>query len=575
MSTPSALTPRALGLGGVLGALMCLSNLYVGLKTGLGFPAALIACVVGVGTWRALLRLAPSVFGPTLSLSETSIMQSVASSAGYSTGGTIINASVGYLLLAGHHPPFWALLLWTLFSSALGVFIALPLQRPFLHQEPLPFPSGLAAASLARSFHAGDAAGQRSARALGWGATGAGLLALLRDGLAWLPATLALPGAVLGVPLASLTFALDLTLLPLGTGAIVGLRIATSLLLGAGLCFGVLAPVLHTQGLLPTLGYTGILEWSLWPGAALATSASLTQLALQPGLVRRALAALRPAPEAREPTEPHDVPRGVFLAGVGLLAVAVAAVGRAAFDVPFALGLLGVALSFALAAVACRATGETDVTPYGTLGHVAQLVFGGLLPGQALPNTMAASLTGNIASASADLLTDVKAGTLLGVRPRHTFLAQLGGSVLGSLLIVPVFYLLVPDGSALSEERFPAPSGYFVAAMARALASGLGHLDAAARGGVLGGVVLGVGLVLLERWSPARLQRWLPSPIGLGLAFVLPASFSVSLFLGALAAALLARARPATAESLTVPLASGLIAGESLVGLAAVLLTSA
>src|SRR5262245_8758934 len=87
---PRALTARALGLGSVIGALMCLANLYVGLKTGLAFSAALIACVVGLGTHRALLRLSPSLFGPGLSLAETSAMQSAASSAGYSTGGTIV-----------------------------------------------------------------------------------------------------------------------------------------------------------------------------------------------------------------------------------------------------------------------------------------------------------------------------------------------------------------------------------------------------------------------------------------------------------------------------------------------------
>ncbi|ATB30381.1 OPT family oligopeptide transporter [Melittangium boletus] len=570
----SALTPRAIGLGSVLGALMCLSNLYVGLKTGLGFPAALIACVVGLGTQRALLRLSPSLFGPALSLPETSAMQSVASAAGYSTGGTIINASVGYLLLSGHHPPLWALLLWTLFSSALGVFIALPLQRAFLRQDPLPFPSGIAAASIARSFHAGDDEGRRGARALGLGAAGAGLLALARDGFAWVPAALAMPGAVLGVPLAQLTFALDLTLLPLGTGAIVGPRIGASMLLGAGICFGVLAPWLHSHGLLPETGYLGILEWSLWPGAALATSASLTHLAIQPGLVRRAFGGLRSSRQG-EAADPRDVPISWFRIGVTLLSLALAAVGSVAFEVPFFLGLLGVLLSFALAAVACRATGETDVTPYGALGHVAQLVFGALLPGQALPNAMAASLAGNVAASSADLLTDVKAGSLLGVPSRQTFLAQLCGCVVGSALIVPVFYLLVPDGSALSEERFPAPSGYFVAAMARALSSGLGHLSEAARWGVLGGLVLGVGLVLLERWASPRVQRFLPSPIALGLAFALPASFSVSLFLGSMAAALLARVKPDAAQALTVPLASGLIAGESLVGLAAVLVASA
>ncbi|MFL5358532.1 OPT/YSL family transporter [Archangium sp.] len=573
---PPALTVRALGLGGLIGALMCLSNLYVGLKTGLAFPAALIACVVGLGAQRALMRVSPSRFGPALSLQETSAMQSAASSAGYSTGGTIVTASVGYLLLAGHHPPAWALLLWTLLGSALGVVLALPMQRAFIRREPLPFPSGMAAASVARSFHAGDDAGRRGARALGVGALVAGVLSFARDGLQFLPATLALPGTLLGVPLAELSFSLDLTLMPLGTGALVGLRVGVSMLLGALVCFGGLAPWLHAHGMLPQTGFFGILEWSMWPGAALVTSASFTHLLLQRGLLRRTFGLLLgPGRTPDEVPDAADVPRSWFLTGVVLLSLGLVTVGAVAFGIPFPLGLLGVLLSFALAAVACRATGETDMTPTGPLGQVAQLFFGVLMPGNTLANAMASSLSGNIASSSADLLTDVKAGHLLGVRPRQTFLAQLWGCVVGSLLIVPVFYLLVPDASAITEDRFPAPAGFFVAGVARVLSGGVGHLPAAARWGVLGGALLGVGLVLLERFAPEPVRRFVPSPIALGLAFALPASISLSIFLGAVAAALLARAKPALAEAATVPLASGLIAGESLVSLLALLVLGA
>jgi uncharacterized oligopeptide transporter (OPT) family protein len=572
---PLALTVRALGLGSLIGALMCLSNLYVGLKTGLAFPAALIACVVGLGLQGALLRLSPSRFGPSLSLQETSAMQSTASSAGYSTGGTIISASVGYLLLAGHHPPAWALLLWTLLGSALGVVLALPLQRAFIRRDPLPFPTGIAAASAARALHSGDEAGKRGARALGLGALGAGLLAFARDGLHLLPAALAIPGAVLGVPLSSLSFGIDLALVPLGTGMLVGPRIGASLLLGALVCFGGLAPWLHGRGLLAQMDFFGVLEWSMWPGAALVTSASFTHLALQRGLLRRTLGAfLGSGPSGAEVPDAADVPRSWFLAGTALLTLGLMAVGAVAFDIPVWLGLLGVLLSFALAAVACRATGETDITPTGPLGQVAQLAFGVLLPGNTLTNTLAASLSGNIATSSADLLTDVKAGHLLGVAPRQTFLAQLWGCVVGSVLIVPVFYLLVPDTSALSEERFPAPGGMFVAGVARVLATGLGSLSEAARWGALVGGLVGVALVLLERSAPEPVRRFLPSPIALGLAFVLPASASLSICLGAAAAALLARVRPAYALAATVPLASGLIAGESLVSLAVLLLAA-
>jgi len=569
---PRALTPRALGLGSLIGAVMCLSNLYVGLKTGLAFPVALISCVVGLGAWRVLARVRGARGGAGLSLVETSAMQSTASSAGYSTGGTIISASVAWLMLAGSHPPGWALLLWTLLVSALGVLFAVPLQRAFLRREPLTFPTGLAAASAARALHSGGEEGRQGARALGLAALVAALLALARDGLKLFPTSLALPGAVRGLPLASLSFSVETGLLPLGAGALVGPRIGASLLLGAVACFGVLVPWLHARGAITEPGFMGAIGWSMWPGAALVTSASFTHLFLQRGAVRRSFSALLGRDQAAEVLPPgSEVPLRWLVVGLVGLSAGTVVLGAYVFGIPPHLGLLGVLLSFALAVVACRVTGETDVTPTGPLGQVAQLTFGALMPGNTLANTAAASLAGTTATASADLLTDVKAGSLLGALPRQTFLAQLWGCVVGSLVIVPAFLLLVPDSSALSEERFPAPGGLFVAGVAQVLASGLGALSEAARWGALAGALVGAVLALLEQRAPEAVRRFLPSAVALGLAFALPASLSLSMFLGALAAALLARSRPAFAVVATVPLAAGLITGESLVSLAVTL----
>ena len=58
----------------------------------------------------------------------------------------------------------------------------------------------------------------------------------------------------------------------------------------------------------------------------------------------------------------------------------------------------------------------------------------------------------------------------------------------------------------------------------------------------------------------------IPSPTGLGLAFTTPAFNTISMFLGALIALILERKRPVLAERTIVPVSSGFIAGESLVG---------
>ncbi len=80
------------------------------------------------------------------------------------------------------------------------------------------------------------------------------------------------------------------------------------------------------------------------------------------------------------------------------------------------------------------------------------------------------------------------------------------------------------------------------------------------------GALVGIVLTLLEEFLPKRYRRWIPSPTGLGIAGVVPAFNSLSMFAGAAIAWLVARYYPKVDDQFTVPVASGLIAGESLMG---------
>ena len=97
------LTIRSVVMGALIGCLMCLSNLYVGLKTGWGLGVVITAVVISYALYGALVRLAPRLFGPQMSILENNAMASTASSAGYSTGGTMVSATAAYLLVTGHH----------------------------------------------------------------------------------------------------------------------------------------------------------------------------------------------------------------------------------------------------------------------------------------------------------------------------------------------------------------------------------------------------------------------------------------------------------------------------------------
>ncbi|MBK8178090.1 MAG: OPT/YSL family transporter [Planctomycetes bacterium] len=79
-------------------------------------------------------------------------------------------------------------------------------------------------------------------------------------------------------------------------------------------------------------------------------------------------------------------------------------------------------------------------------------------------------------------------------------------------------------------------------------------------------------LALAERFAPSRAKAFVPSPSGLGLSMVLPGSNVIAMFLEGLMAEILRRVVPRFASSYVVPMASGLIAGESLIGVAIVAL---
>ena len=103
-------------------------------------------------------------------------------------------------------------------------------------------------------------------------------------------------------------------------------------------------------------------------------------------------------------------------------------------------------------------TGETNTTPVGAMGKVTQLIFGVAHPGNVNVNLMSANITAGAATSSADLLTDLKSGYLLGANPRQQFLAQFSASLSAPSSACSLSAVLVPDAQALGTDQFPAPA---------------------------------------------------------------------------------------------------------------------
>ncbi|MFN7135034.1 MAG: OPT/YSL family transporter, partial [Myxococcales bacterium] len=237
------------------------------------------------------------------------------------------------------------------------------------------------------------------------------------------------------------------------------------------------------------------------------------------------------------------------------------------FDVAAHIALAGVLLTFGLAVVAGRVSGETAITPVGPMGKVTQLLFGVIAPGSPAANLMAANVTGGAASQCADLLHDLKAGYLLGARARLQALAQLLGSLSGALIGSAAYLILVPDPQKmLLTNEWPAPAVAAWKAVAEVFMKGFEAMPTGAVAAMAWAGGAGIALAVLEKVVPKRVATFVPSPASLGLAFVIPAWNSLSMFTGALLGWVAMRFFKSWATRFLVVVASGIIAGESLTG---------
>jgi uncharacterized oligopeptide transporter (OPT) family protein len=583
LASRSELTVRSIVTGMVLGATLSLSNVYVGLRIGWSFGVSLTATVLTFAAWRALAALRLS--RPPAPL-ENVIAQTCAGAAGYMASSGLNSAIPALAMVAadGLGPPLQisgpALALWISTISAFGIFVAAALRRSLLDVEDLRFPSGTACAETIRTMYATAGSALGDARRLAIAAAVGGTWKVLVEApaklrgalashglgiLAKIPARVGLPIPIGGSTLGAYGFGLPTGLLLFAAGAIVGPRVGASLAIGAIADYGVLGPRLVERGIVHAadgrFGAAIRTQWGVWPGTALLVAANLASLAF---VVARA--ARRKKGSAREDAAlaTDDVPPRVIALGLAVTGAACVVLQRALFGVPLVAAVAAVLLAGVLCVVAARATGLTDVPPIGPLGKLAQLVGAGIVPGAASADLLFANMSTGAAAHAAELLTDLRTGKLLGASPRRQLAAQGFGLVAGSVACVPA-YLLLARTSAIGGADLPAPAAAAWKAMAEFLARGASVLPAGAATACLVAGGIGVALAVADEVAGPRARRFLPSATGIGIAFLLDAQDSLALFVGSIAAALLARRARREA---TYAVASGALAGEGIVGIA-------
>ena len=555
-------TPRSVVVGLLVALVIGASYPYMVLKFGFGPNISVVSAFFGF--------LALGLFSKSYNRWENNVVQTAGTSAGQVAflcwllaafdllrlepgSGFDVNLSLGQT---------WA---WLTASGLLGVFLAVPLRKHFIDDENLPFPDGIAAGETLIALDAHGPQARKSAFAM-MAALAASGFVFLATVLQWVRDTIPL---VLNDFSARVGLGFGVSLLSIGSGIIIGLRISASMLLGGIVAWVLMPPWLVTEGLLAPGGRrVDVLLLVMWPSVGMLVAGGICALFLR----WRALMSTFRSLAAADATS-GDLPLRWVVIGASLSSVAVIAVQMFFFATPVWHSVLAILLSMPLGLVALRVLGETNWGPISTMTNVMQAMFAVIAPGNLRASMVSSGITGAVAAESEGLMQDFRAGAMIGSTPRILTYMQLIAVPVGALALAVMYPLLRDTYGIVGENaQLLSPTSQrwvgFAKLVTQDLSGGGLTAEAAARlswmltsTGV--GALIGIVLTLLEQrksWRP-----FTPSPAGVGIAMLIPVSAVTVIFIGAVLDRVWARVSPETEKTYAIASASGLIAGEAIV----------
>ena len=540
------LTLRSALTGMLLGGVLSLTNIYVGIRTGWTLGVGITSVILSFAFFKALSKTG---LGDEMTVLENNAMQSIATCAGYMTS-PLISSMPAYMAVTGTVIPWQHAMVWIILLNLLGVLFAFPLKKRFINDEQLPFPEGYAAGIVMDNLHSGKGdEGVFKAKLLGAGAAVSAsietmcnekVMSALRLDRLTLPVQWDdvlykwFTPRILGTSLKDLTIGFDTSIVMVAAGGLMGTKTAASLMIGAVVNYVLLAPILLQKGIITGPGFKNITMWALWGGVALMTTSSLYGFLSKPKVIYESFRGMfaKKGSGNEDVLKDIELPMWLFVVGIPVVGLATVWAGHAFFGIHWWLGIIAVPLVFVFTLIAVNSTGLTSITPTGALGKLTQLTFSVLAPGNIKTNIMTAGITGEVSSSAANLLMDIKPGYMLGGKPRHQALGHTLGIFAGSLVAVPVFYAIFHgDISLLMSDKLPMPGAQIWKAVAVVLTKGLGFLHPTAQAAILVGAVIGLVIEIANQRTQGRFPV---SGVGLGLAFVLKFSDSLSMAVGAL-----------------------------------------
>jgi putative OPT family oligopeptide transporter len=599
------LTVRGLVLGVLITLVFTAANVFFGLKAGLTFATSIPAAVISMAVLRA-------VRGATIQ--ENNIVQTVASAAG--TLSSIIFVLPGLIMVGWWTGfPYWISFGICALGGILGVMYSIPLRRALVTHSDLPYPEGVACAEVLKvggapgddSVAGAEESSREGLRAVLVGSVVSGVFAVIVATQVFASDiaryfTVGRKGAISGFDF-SLSFAL------LAVGHLVGLWVGLAMLFGAIIAWGGIVPWFTSgHALTGPIFDAGQAVWTskvrfMGTGvigvAAIWTLAKLIKPVVSGLSAAMAASRIRAAGQAASlPRTERDIPIHIvgIISALCLLPIvwllydfsASSGLGEHAWLLAISGLIYIVVMSFFVSAVCGYMAGligstNSPLSGVGILvviGAALLLVFGikpmlGVDSGKALVAfaLFATSVVFAVATIANNNLQDLKTGQLVDATPWRQQIALVVGVLAGAMVIPPVLDLLnhaygfAGAPNVNPATALPAPQAALISALAQGVIEG--NLD----WNVLGnGALIGVGLIVLDAILRRTTSASLP-PLAVGLGIYLPTSTTLMITVGAVVGWWFDRradrgSRPEPTKQLGILLASGMIVGESLIGVA-------
>ncbi len=550
------LTPRALFVGMIVAAIMGGSYPYIVMKLGFGPNISVVSAFFGYLALGLIFR--------DFNRWENNIVQTAGTSGGQTAFLCVLMAAFDMLRqdpslhFTMALTPFQSFA-WLTAAGLLGVLLAVPMRQHFVIDERLTYADGLAAGETLIVLDSRGAEGRATAASMGAGTILSGLLMVVREDARLLAdAWYRIPEMwALGPNGAAMAFGVSWSLLSLGSGMLVGPRVNLSMLAGALVSWWAAPGLLLKYGVIDALVRRKVLLWVMWPATGMLISGGLTALVMRWSVLVRTFKNLSSAK-----VDSEDFPMSWVLGGSIASGLALIAVQKFWLGMPIWMTVVAIALSIPLMLVGLRVLGETNWGPISALSNMMQAVFGLLAPGQIAANMVASGVTGSIATESEALMQDFKTGDMIGSTPRYLTYAQLLAVPVGAAAVSYVYPLLRDTYGIGGDHGLQSPISQKWAGFAQLLSKGLSALPPGAMVALAIGVTLGIVFTMMEG---TRFRKWTPSPTGVGIGMLVPASAIITMFLGSVVQVVWEKVHRESHDRHITPLASGFIAGEAIV----------